>query len=215
MSKEYSPNLAQPGVRVLLTGFGPFPSVVDNASAWLVAELALQAQARFPQCKIGFEILPTEWAAAPERLRKLLEHHDPDIVLSFGVAQDAVGFRLEARAANACRPAPDAAGLLPIKPLIRADGPAHIAGSAPIEAIAARLTACGHPVLISEDAGGYLCNAAYYAALDHAACCGSNARIVFVHLPSDLRIGALTIERAVDGALEILAVCLEQRMSGI
>lgn len=200
-------------VRVLLTGFGPFPSVADNASARLVSELAPRAEARFPQFKIALEILPTEWTAAPDRLRKLFERHEPDVVLSFGVAQDAAGFRLESRAANACRPALDAAGLFPTNPFIRAEGPAHIAGSASIDAIAARLEARGYPVSISDDAGSYLCNAAYYEALSAAADCGSGAQIVFVHVPHDLTSGPLPHERAIEGALEILAACLEQRMA--
>ncbi len=205
----------EPRARVLLTGFGPFPTVPDNASARLVFALAPRARERFPQCDIAYEVLPTEWALAPERLNIALRRLKPDVILSFGVARGAEGFRIEARSLNVCRPAADAAGRYPVASVLRPDGVAEIASAAPIDAIAARLRAFGYPVSISEDAGGYLCNAAYYEALSGAADCGSAAQIVFVHVPHDLTSGPLTHDRAIEGALEILAACLERRLAEI
>ncbi|MFN0218879.1 MAG: pyroglutamyl-peptidase I [Hyphomicrobium sp.] len=195
--------------RVLLTGFGPFPSVTDNASARLVAALAPLAQARHPDVAIDSEILRTEWTAAPERLRALLEALDPDIVVGFGVAADTAGFRLETQSLNVCRPSPDALGLTPLHDSVRPDGARSHPCSAPLDAIVARLDALGCPVSLSDNAGAYLCNAAYYHALDHAAANARPMSIAFVHIPTDLENGALTLQAALAGALEIVDVCLE------
>jgi pyroglutamyl-peptidase len=194
--------------RILLTGFGPFPTVADNASARLVAALTPLARARFPGVEIESEVLPTEWRAGPERLAALISFHDPDVIISFGVAHDATGFRLETQALNVCRLAPDAAGLEPLEPVLRGDGPEAHAGTGPISAIADRLSTRGYPVSISNDAGGYLCNAAFYHALDCAAGASAPRTIAFVHIPADLSIPPMTLDGAVAGALEIVNVCL-------
>ncbi|MGQ0457998.1 MAG: pyroglutamyl-peptidase I family protein [Hyphomicrobium sp.] len=197
--------------RILLTGFGPFPSVPDNASARLVTALAPIAREQFPTFQILFDVLPTEWTAAPERLRALLVEYEPEIVLSFGVAKDAGGFRLETQGLNACRPSLDAIGLPPLGAAVRPGQPESHACSAPLDAIAARLRTHGYPVSLSDDAGGYLCNAVYFHALDHAAARGSPDTVVFVHIPTELDGGPLTIEWAVSGALEILTACVDAR----
>ena len=52
---------------VLLTGFGPFPGVPENATAVLVPRLAKAARELFPTYDFVAEILPTEWTAAPQK----------------------------------------------------------------------------------------------------------------------------------------------------
>lgn len=193
-------------LRVLLTGFGPFPTVVDNASARLVAALTPLARARFPDAVIESEVLPTEWRAGPERLVSLISFHDPDVIVSFGVAHDATGFRLETQALNVCRLAADAAGLVPLAAVICESGSAAHGATAPLDAIADRLAQRGYPVSISDDAGGYLCNAIYYHALDRASAAARS--IAFVHIPADFSSADFTLDDAANGALEILDVAI-------
>ena len=106
----------------------------------------------------------------------------------------------------------------PSPPPCAQDGPEHLAVSLPVQHIVARLRRRGIPAFASRDAGAYLCNAALY----HSLVCGRGApgrRVGFVHIPASLarpggpnrgRTGAcpLTWAQALDGALEILAVCL-------
>jgi pyroglutamyl-peptidase len=203
---------------VLVTGFGPFPGVPVNATMRLLPELVRVATSRFPDVRLVAEILPTEWAAAPRRLDRLLADVDPDLALHFGVSSRARGFEIERRAQNACSVQPDAAGVLPVAPALSNDGAEHLAVSLPVQHVVARLRRRGIPAFASRDAGAYLCNATLY----HSLVRGRDApgrRIGFVHIPASLarpgganrgRTGAcpLTWVQVVDGALEILAACL-------
>ncbi|MGL4397711.1 MAG: pyroglutamyl-peptidase I [Hyphomicrobium sp.] len=204
---------------IVLTGFGPFPGIAENVTARLVPAIADRARRRWPAVTIVDAILPTEWAVAPERIRALYAAHRPVLMLHFGVASDAAGFRIETEAANACRAAPDAAGLLPLATQLRADCAATLPATIPVARIHAHLTAAGYPTSLSDDAGGYLCNAVLYHALDvhqssaaekdvvtRAAC-----RVGFIHVPPTLEGPPLDFEMAVSGALEILTLCMAER----
>lgn len=203
---------------LLVTGFGPFPGVPVNATMRLLPELARAAGRHFPDVRLVAEILPTEWTAAPQSLDRLLAELVPDFALHFGVSSRARGFEIERRAQNLCSVQPDAAGVVPVSTLLSNDGTEHLAASVPVQHIVTRLRRRGIPAFASRDAGAYLCNATLY----HSLACGRNAsgrRIGFVHIPASLarpgganrgRTGAcpLTWAQALDGALEILAVCL-------
>jgi len=203
---------------VLITGFGPFPGVPVNATMRLVPELVRTGAHLHPDVRILSEILATEWAAAPQRLEPLLAEARPDLVLHFGVSSRARGFEIEARARNACTQSPDAVGALPAGAAVQEGGAEHLATSLPVQHIVTRLRLRGIPAFVSRDAGGYLCNATLY----HSLGCARDVpgrRVGFVHVPATLarpgganrgRTGAcpLTWEQALEGGLEILAVCL-------
>jgi pyroglutamyl-peptidase len=211
---------------VLITGFGPFPGVPVNATMRLLPELSRAAAKLFPDVRFVLEVLPTEWAAGPRRLERLLAEVDPDLALHFGVSSRARGFEIEQRARNACAATPDASGDLPTGSAIRDGGAEHLPASLPVRHIVARLRQLGIPAFVSRDAGTYLCNAALY----HSLMCAkdedaSGRRVGFVHIPATLarsggpnrgRTGAcpLTWDKALDGALEILAACLGRARPG-
>jgi pyroglutamyl-peptidase len=198
---------------VLLTGFGPFPGIVVNVSAVLVARVANSARRRWPKVVFHTATLPTEWARGPDRARLVIGRTQPDIILHFGVSGRASGFVIETRGANHCVGEADGAGHLPPLALLEADGPELRRVTLPVRGIVARLTAVGLPVATSNDAGGYLCNAVLFQSL--GLCEGNAAAMAgFVHIPAALapdaqKDGALTVGQALTGSLEILAVCLE------
>jgi pyroglutamyl-peptidase len=198
---------------VLLTGFGPFPGVAENISGRLAKDLAGRATREFPAYHFAHAVLPTEWQAAPNILAALVADLKPALMLLFGVAADARGFRIETEGANVCRASPDAAGLPPLAPILVHGAQAAYSATLPIDAIVRRLTAQGFPVTISNDAGGYLCNAALYHALHALSEPGHSCRAGFIHIPSDLSPDVsdppLTFERAIEGSLEIIRVSLE------
>lgn len=203
---------------VLITGFGPFPGVPVNATMQLLPALAGAASKQFPDVHFTAEVLPTEWAAGPRRLERLLAEVQPDLALHFGVSSRARGFEIESRAQNVRAAQPDASGVPPVGLAIRDGGAGHLAASLPVQHIVTRLRRRGIPAFVSRDAGAYLCNAALY----HSLSCARDTpgrRVGFVHIPASLarpgganrgRTGAcpLTWEQALDGALEILAACL-------
>lgn len=194
--------------RVLLTGFGSFPGVAHNVSGELVIALATEAQNFFSEIDIHTALLPTEWSDGPMHALALQDSVAPDLILHFGVAQGCEGFRIETRAVNACRLIPDAAQLLPASPQLNTAGAPFYSTTIPTDAIIARLSALSLPVSVSDDAGGYLCNAVFYQSLETARATNVSRQIGFIHLPVDLSGPPLTLAQAVTGALEILKVCL-------
>lgn len=202
------------GKRILITGFGPFPGVAENASARLAERLAEAARVRFKAHQITTAVLPTEWDAGPRTLLGLWDGERPDIALHFGVAANACGLQLESRGRNHCRMDADAAGLLPVSATWRADGPDTCEASLPIDRISQALSAMGVPCCISEDAGAYLCNAILYESVQRAAVARPLALAGFVHIPTVLDPGAggesaLGWDAATAGGLAILSCSLE------
>lgn len=197
---------------VLLTGFGPFPGVGDNATARLVPALAERAAHRLPALAVHFEILDTLWDHAPRRVSELIALHRPALALHFGVAREATGFRIERVARNACRIAPDAAGALPSLGLLVEGGAEHHACGIDTDAIARSLARQGLPVSLSDDAGGYLCNAVLYhslaAAQQLADAAGAACRAGFIHIPADLSGPPLSFSEALEGSWRIIETCL-------
>jgi pyroglutamyl-peptidase len=203
---------------VLLTGFGPFPGVPANASALLVPRLAKAARELFPTYDFVAEILPTEWAAAPQKLADLLARPGTALALHFGVSKQAEGFQIELVGRNQCKAVADAAGFLPTNEYVIELGPAERPSTLPAERIVARLLELGMPAHTSTDAGGFLCNALLYHSLSAASLRDEPHLVGFVHLPADLvdadgkaaaSAHGLDLRGALVGALEIIATCLE------
>jgi pyroglutamyl-peptidase len=205
---------------ILLTGFGPFPGVPENATAVLVPRLAKAARDLYPGYDVVAEILPTEWVAAPQKLGDLLARPGTVLALHFGVSRQAEGFQIELVGRNQCKAMPDAAGNMPAVECLLDDGPAELCCTLPAERIVQRLSQLGVPARTSTDAGGFLCNALLYHSLAAAGTFEKPHRVGFVHLPADLtghgadgqrpHLGCrLDMRGAISGGLEIIAACLE------
>ena len=193
---------------ILLTGFGPFPGVPVNVSARLVKALARRTRIAFPNHDVRCAVLRTQWQSAPKRVAALLETLQPVLTLHFGVASGSTTLRIERQAANACRIADDAAGLSPLSAVLSTHGEAHHAVSIPIDAVYQKLSKNAVPVSLSDDAGGYLCNAVLYHSLCHQAASGRPGQVGFIHLPDDLSRPPLTFSVALIACLKIIEACL-------
>lgn len=197
-------------IRLLLTGFGPFPGVADNASATLVEHLAAAAES-LAGVHIQSQILAVDWEAAPRQVAALIAAGDPQIILHFGVSRRASGIVIESLAQNRCGHLLDTHGAVPASGKIADAGADTLASTFPAQEILRRLQAKRLPAQLSDDAGAYLCNAVLYTSLH--ACLGSQVLAGFIHLPVDLngRDGGLSMADAVDGAFEILTTCIDAR----
>jgi pyroglutamyl-peptidase len=165
--------------RVLITGFGPFPGVSENPSAWLAETLAERTP---PDCdgELHARILPTEWQAT-SLMPQLYANLQPHVMIHFGLGQRATALRIERTAHNRAAHRADAAGALPPGPAIRRDGPERFETAVPVPALALHLRRAGLPAVTSGSAGRYLCNFLYYHSLGWAS--QNDCRAVFVHLP--------------------------------
>jgi pyroglutamyl-peptidase len=165
-------------VRVLITGFGPFPGAPFNPSAALAKALARRRRPALAGIERALHVFATTYASVDRDLPNLLAQK-PDIVLMFGVAGRRRQLCIETQARNAVSLLfPDASGYRPLRGVIKLHGPAALAGNAPFAHLAG---AAGLRARLSRDAGRYLCNYAYWRALEQVH--GTRPLVQFVHIP--------------------------------
>jgi pyroglutamyl-peptidase len=204
---------------ILLTGFGPFPGVAENASERFVPKLAHLAARRFSAHRVVARILPTEWERAPSRLQMLYERERPKLVLHFGVSARAEGYVIETLARNTRRSAEDATGALPRDDVVVRGGPETLSARLPAQDIKLRLAQMKVPAVTSDDAGGYLCNTILYRSLLFAEQIEQPDAVGFFHIPQVIEPALLKSQvdpaemrfdwgTALLGGLEIIRTCL-------
>jgi pyroglutamyl-peptidase len=167
-------------VRILVTGFGPFPGVPYNASTAIVAALAEAAAT--PGIELKTEIIPVLWSYARGVSRDTIARARPHAILHFGVSKRLTGFEIETRAFNLSGPKEDCAGA------VQACHPLNISGERMLEAtlppaiLLRALRREGLPAEISRNPGRYLCNALFYWSLADAS--EGGPLVSFIHMPA-------------------------------
>jgi pyroglutamyl-peptidase len=168
-------------MRVLLIGFGPFPGAPLNPSALLVKSLARRRRPAFAEIVRTSHVFTTTYAAVDRDLAKLREI-GADIVLMFGLAGRRRHLCIETRARNAVSLLfPDASGFRPQRGVIAPGEPAALCGAAPFARLLGAVRSSAVPTRLSRDAGRYLCNYAYWRALEQVH--GARPLVQFVHIP--------------------------------
>ena len=168
-------------MRVLITGFGPFPGAPFNPSAALAKALARRRRPAFAAIERSTHIFATVYAAADRDLPKLFEQK-PDVVLMFGLAGRRHHPCVEMRARNAISLLfPDAGGHRPLHGAIELRGSAARRGNAPFMRLAGATRTTAAPARLSRDAGRYLCNYLYWRALEQVR--DGRPLVQFIHIP--------------------------------
>lgn len=167
---------------VLVTGYEPFATFDRNPSALLAQALD---GAHVAGATVMGRVLPVDLRAMPGILANLLETHNPDVVLSLGLAAGTPVIAVERVAVNLADLSmmPDNAGLAVADAPLIAGGPDALFATVPTRRIAESLCAAGIPARLSYSAGTHLCNAALYHALCVARARRSSLRAGFLHLP--------------------------------
>jgi pyroglutamyl-peptidase len=167
-------------MRVLITGFGPFPGAPFNPSALLVKALARRRRPALTDIELTTHVFATSYAAVDRDLPKLLAQQ-PDVVLMFGLAGRRRHLCIETRAQNAVTLLyPDADRRKPSQGAIAPGAPGALKGNAPFMRLLS--AARGRfPSRLSRDAGRYLCNYVFWQALQHTD--GVRPLVQFVHIP--------------------------------
>ncbi len=170
---------------MLLAGFGPFPGAPSNPSAALAQALARRRRPALAGLARRTHVFATTYAAVDRDMPKLFAEK-PDVVLVFGLAARRPHICLEMRARNAASVIfPDASGYRPSRNVIESGGPASLIGRAPFVPLLAALRAAKIPARLSRDAGRYLCNYAYWHALQQTH--EGRPLVQFVHIPAVAR----------------------------
>jgi pyroglutamyl-peptidase len=168
-------------LKVLLTGFGPFPGAPFNPSAALAKQLARRRRPALADVERVAHVFATRYTAVDRDLPGLLAQH-PDIVLMFGLAARTPALRIETRARNAVSVLlPDAGGRFTQGGMIARGKPSALRGNALGRALLHAAKSAGVPALLSRDAGRYLCNYAYWRALEKTV--DGRPLVQFVHIP--------------------------------
>ena len=168
-------------MRVLIAGFGPFPGAPINPSALLVRALARRRRPALAGVARTAHVFATAYAAIDRDLPKLFAAK-PDIVLMFGLAGRRRRLCIETRARNAVSVLfPDASGRRPQGGVIARGAPQSRQGNAPFARLLGAVRASAVAARLSRDAGRYLCNYAYWQALQRTR--DGRPLIAFVHIP--------------------------------
>ena len=200
-------------LRILITGFGPFPGAPYNPTQPLVARLLRLRRPAFSDVELSGHIFPVSYRAVDRELPQMLAKHRPQTLLMFGLASRTPYVRIETRARNAITTLwPDADHIRVRKGSIAGGADAMTFG--PHTAKLLRVArATGIDARASRDAGSYLCNYLSWRAIE-ATCGDSGPRLTaFVHVPPLARDAArqrngtvhrVTLEELVDAGEAML-----------
>jgi pyroglutamyl-peptidase len=152
---------------VLVTGFDPFGGAAVNPS-WMATQ-ALHGRLVAGHRLIGAQ-LPTVFGESLHKLRELLHHHRPALVVCTGQAAGRTALSLERIAINVedARIA-DNAGAQPVDIPVVPGGPAAYFTSLPIKAMLAALLGEGINAEVSQTAGTFVCNHVFYGLMHELA----------------------------------------------
>lgn len=165
-------------MKILVTAFGPFDGRSENASSLALRELKMA----FPE--IHTRILPVDSVIAPARLKQALLVIRPDALILLGEAAGSKSIRLETTAWNELDfKIPDIAGRQPEGISICPSSPTILRATLPMKKLQSRLETNGHEVILSNNAGRYLCNQVFYVALDWLRVRAIPCPAGFIHLP--------------------------------
>jgi pyroglutamyl-peptidase len=171
-------------LKVLVAGFGSFPGAAKNPSGELAIAVARSRRAASHGAKIVAAVIPTVYQEVSSILARLLKTEKPDAVLMFGLAGSTPFMRIETRAANVASGVhPDAAGKKPVNHPLVADAPKILKARAPVRRLLTAARQAGMKAKLSVDAGRYICNAAFFLALDAARRADTPNMVAFVHIP--------------------------------
>lgn len=171
-------------LRILITGFGPFPGAPFNPTEQLVARLARLRRPAFADLERSAHVFDVTYDDVDRDLQRLLAGRRPDVLLMFGLAARTPHLRIETRARNAITTIwPDAGhtriGLGKIAP-----GQADALTFGPHTARLLRAALqTGIAAKTSRDAGRYLCNYLCWRAIEACAVSPQAPLTAFIHVP--------------------------------
>ena len=193
-------------LRVLITGFGPFPGAPFNPTMPLVDRLLELRRPALDGVALSGYIFHVTYQTVDRELPELIAERRPHALLMFGLASRTGYLRIETRARNAVTThLPDADGnRAQSASIVRAADALAFGPHTASLMRAARAT--GIDARLSRDAGAYLCNYLSWRAIEATRQPGGPALASFVHVPllANGRASGITLEQLVDAGEAIL-----------
>jgi pyroglutamyl-peptidase len=199
-------------MRLLITGFGPFPGAPHNPTMPLVKRLVQLRRPAFDDVELKSHIFHVTYRTVDRELPELIARIRPHALLMFGLAGRTDYLRIETRARNAITTTfPDADRGIAMKGAI-----VHGAAAMPFGPHTAKLLRAAHGTGIdartSRDAGSYLCNYLSWRAIEAMNGKDGPRLASFVHIPhlprdntSQRKGGSrITLEQLVDAGEAML-----------
>jgi pyroglutamyl-peptidase len=199
-------------LRILVTGFGPFPGAPYNPTQPLVARLTRLRRPAFAGVELSSHIFPVTYKAVDRELPIALTQHKPHALLMFGLASRTGYVRIETRARNAVTMLwPDASQARSRKGSIAGGAAAQMFGPHTQKLLRAAV-GTGLDARPSRDAGSYLCNYLSWRAIEAVEADNGPRLAAFVHIPPLARDGSprrkgfprITLEELVDAGEAML-----------
>jgi len=197
-------------LRILITGFGPFPGAPYNPTMPLVKRLTALRRPAFEDVELLSHIFHVTYATVDRELPELIARLRPQAMLSFGLANRTPFLRIETRARNAVTTSfPDADRNVARKGAI-VDGADAAFFGPHTEPLLRAAQATGIDVRASRDAGSYLCNYLSWRAIEAVDRDGGPRLAAFVHVPllahgGGARVpGGITLDALVDAGEAML-----------
>src|SRR6185312_3389061 len=170
-------------LRILITGFGPFPGAPFNPTQALVARLAKLRRPAFADVELSSHIFPVTYKAVDRELPLALAQHKPHALLMFGLASRTAYVRVETRARNAVTMLwPDASQARSRNGSIAGGADAKMFGPHSQKLLRAA-DSTGIDARSSRDAGSYLCNYLSWRAIEAVEAANGPRLAAFVHIP--------------------------------
>ena len=200
-------------LRILITGFGPFPGAPYNPTQPLVARLLRLRRPAFSDVELSGHIFHVTYSTVDRELPELIARHRPHALLMFGLADRTPHVRIETRARNAVTTLwSDADRTRARKGSIAGGADTMMFGPHTAKLLRAAV-GTGVDARASRDAGSYLCNYLSWRAIE-AVKGGDGPRLAaFVHVPPLARGGTsqrkdaahrVTLEQLVDAGEAML-----------
>ena len=198
-------------IRILITGFGPFPGAPFNPTPSVVARLLRLRRPAFEDVERTGHIFPVTYTAVDRQLPGLIERHRPDGLLMFGLASRTPYLRVETRARNVISQLwPDAGHATVVARTIDPGAPAAKSFGRHVPKLFRAAQATGIFVRPSLNAGSYLCNYLSWRAIEAARSADHPCLPAFVHVPplprspSHSKMDRVTLEQVVDAGEAML-----------
>jgi pyroglutamyl-peptidase len=183
------------GMKVIVTGFQPFPAdgTHDNVSGVAVTNLDVT---QLHGAQVMRLVMPVEYDRSAAEVTDAIARCSPDLVISFGqgggeIALEEVAYNLQ-DTGEVAGGVPDNRGIIRAAVPIDSAAPATRDTLLPIDAIEHALVAAGETPQHSRDPGRYICNNVMFA--DIGAMTGKG-RGGFIHLPYTTEFDAATKAR--------------------